>query len=100
MRRFSGAKKAAEDALEFLFADRIAVVAQHLEAPLGRVGQRRGLLEVAGREVLDYGERGVARAVGAGIDEPFLRQRRRGGQQQRHQPDPQAAARSAVGPAA
>jgi hypothetical protein len=52
-----------ENALEFLFADRVAVVAQHFEPPLRRVGERRGFLDAAFGQMAQYLPGARARAA-------------------------------------
>jgi len=79
-----------------LFADLVAVGAQHLEATLRRVRHRGRGLEVALGEMLEQLQRRRARAVGRAR---VLRENRSGGQQRRHQQEPHAAARSAPSPA-
>ena len=91
-----GREVARVDAAEFLFADLVAVGAQHLEATLRRVRHRGRGLEVALGEMLEQLQRRRARAVGRAR---VLRENRSGGQQRRHQQEPHAAARSAPSPA-
>src|SRR5687768_14979469 len=90
-----------KDALEVFFTERLAVVAQHLEPPLRRVGKRGRSLDVAVGEMAQHERGGWPCAVRrAGFDEPLLCEawRYRTNQKQGQTPF-QAAARCAVDPA-